>query len=199
MKFPLFETTTSRIYTHLTDTKNNCAIVSPFRTEYSQQENMQRLSSLKQEVRKLGYGFIELIARWSEQNDNNEIVSSDEHSLLIPKMNKELAISLGEKFEQSSIIVKEGTVCNEVCTTPFMAWDSDKQFKKGDVVRTFNLNTDKPLNIEQAQQIFSHRLGGASSKPVKGNRSFTLSEVYEVVECNKASTFSNQLRTKRVF
>ena len=190
----MIESNLNRVYQHLI---NSSAIVSPYRSEYTDSENRGRMSRLKADVRKLGYGFIEFKARWAEKDENGNIIISDEYSLLIPKISKDEAMRLGADYEQSSIIYSDGASCEEICTTPFVSWD-DKEYNKGDVVRTFNINSNTPLNVELAKDIFANRKVGAASQLVKGKREFTLSEVYEV-EANNASTFSNKEKLRLLF
>ena len=183
----ILETKTSRIYHHITNS-NNWAIVSPYRSEYSQTENEQRMTKLKLDVRKLNYGFIQFVSRWVENGE-----AFDEESLLIPKMTENDAIELGKKYEQSSVIVCSDGNAREICTTPFETYNS------GDIVRTFNLTGDKPLNIKDAEEIFAKRKGGPVSKPKRGKaKPFTLKEVYE---CNlpKASTFNSNKYLVKIF
>ena len=75
-----------------------------------------------------------------------------EHNSCIDK-----AVSLGKEFGQSSIIVCDENGCHEVCTAPF------ETYSDGDVVRTFNIDRDNPMNISDAEEIFSKRKGGPAS------------------------------------
>jgi len=168
-EYKICETSTSRIYQHISDENKKFAIVSPYRSEYSEKENKQRMSELKQKVHQMGFGFIQMLSRWVEDGE-----AFDEQSLLIPNISREVAIKLGKEYEQSSIIYKEGTKCEEICTTPF------EKYKENEVVRTFNTSGNKILNIHDAEEIFAHRKGGPVSKAIKGGKPFTLSELYEV-------------------
>ena len=187
------EATTSNIYKRLTD-GNTCAIISPYRGEYSENENKLRMNSLKLKVRKLGYGFNQFISRWVEDGQ-----FFDEQSLLIPNITEKQAKRLGEQFEQSSIIFKDSKNCREICITPF------EVYKAGDIVRTFFNTGNHVMNIEEAKEIFSRRKGGPASMPIKGSNKqpFTLSskesfELYEV-EQPRASYFQSKETTKKVF
>ena len=178
----LNETTTSRVLQHLRGGEP-WAIVSPYRYEYSEEENKHRMTELKSDVRGKGYGFIHLISRWVEDG-----VAFDEESLLIPKCKEEDAIALGKKFEQSSVIVSHDNECKEICKNPF------EKYSEGQTVRTFDLDNDTPMNIKDAENIFSKRKGGPVSKPKsKRAKPFTLKEVF-VVENPRASYFQNESR-----
>ena len=187
------ETTTSNIYRRLTD-ENTCAIISPYRSEYSENENRLRMNSLKLKVREMGYGFNQFISRWVEGGQ-----AFDEQSLLIPNITEEQALLLGKEFEQSSIIFKDSESCREVCITPF------ENYSPGQVVRTFFNTGNHILNIDEAKEIFARRKGGPVSMPVKGSNKqpFSLSsqeafELYEV-EQPRASYFQHGETKRRVF
>ena len=171
----LDEASTSRTLDRLTNPDSVCAIISPYRGEYSEKENKQRMIKLKSEVRKLGYGFNQFVSRWVEDGE-----AFDEESLLIPDIPFRLAYQLGKQFEQSSIIYKDSKALREICTTAF------ETYKPTDVVRTFNNSGNHVLNIKDAQEIFSRRKGGPVSMPKKGSnkKPFTLKikENYELYE-----------------
>lgn len=101
---------------------------------------------LKSDVRGYVYGFIQLLSRWVGNG-----INFDEQSLFIPNCTLKDALKLGVKYNQSSIICKDGDSCIEICTTPF------ENYSKGDVVRKFNIDSDRILNIEDAIEIFSKR------------------------------------------
>lgn len=190
----LNETSTSRIATHIKD-REKWAIISPYRSERTVAENKQKMRELKSDVRNAGFGFTQFISRWVEDGE-----SFDEESLLIPNMPREKALELGKKYDQSSIISKDGGKCEEVCTTAFIDYDG-KENKVGDIVRTFNLSGDEYLNVEEAREIFERRKGGSASYPIKGHgthRAFQLKEVFEV-EQSRASYFQSGERYKKVF
>ena len=140
---------------------------------------------LKADVRSLGLGFNEFISRWVEDG-----VAYDERSLLIPHITKKQAITLGEKYDQSSIIWKDKDTCIEICINSF------ETYSPGDIVRTYNNMSTHILNIKQAEEIFAKRRGGPASKPIKGSNAkpFSLKqkiesfELYEV-SCPRPSYF----------
>ena len=183
------ESTTSRLLKHLSD-ESSCAIISPYRGEYSEKENHKRMANLKSEVRDLGYGFIEFVSRWVE--DGEEF---DERSLLISGITEKQAFGLGMRYEQSSIIYKDNDGCFEVCTNPF------EGHSRGDIVRKFINTGDHILNIEQARDIISKKEGGAVSLPVKGGKPFHLGEIKEMfeVEQPRPSYFQSKERLIKIY
>ena len=158
------ESSISRIYKHLTD-KYTCAIISAFRGENPLKVNLDNHLKLKEEVRELGFGYIEFTSRWVEDGE-----SFDEMSLLIPRIPFDYAFDLGVKYDQSSIIFKDENLCAEYCTNAF------ENYSQGDLVREFNNVGPNMLNLNDAKDIFMKRKGGPVSKP-KNDRPFTLSVI----------------------
>ena len=177
------------ILQHLQD-DNSLAIVSPFRTENSTQENNKLLRELKAKVRSMNLGFSELKSKWVEIDpSSNEQISSDERALMIYGISLAKAMELGTQYKQSSIIYKDAAKCAEICTMPFIDANK-KKHNIGKVVRTFSMKSNTPLNLNDAKEIFASHLSGPVSKAVKSNRPFTLKEVC-IVELPKGSIFSN--------
>ena len=86
--------TTNKILQHLQD-DNSLAIVSPFRTENSIQENNKLLRELKAKVRSMNLGFSELKSKWVEIDpSSNEQISSDERALMIYGMSSTLLLPI---------------------------------------------------------------------------------------------------------
>lgn len=194
----LNEISTTRLLRHFTD-ENDLAIISTYRTSRTESQNRQLLQDLKRAVRGMDLGYTELVSRWVEQNPATGVNdASDERSVIIYGISLKDAMALGQKYDQSSIIYKSAGRCAEVCTNAFTDWQG-KSFRPGQIVRTFNVqNTPTPFNLDKAKDIFSKRIGGPASSPVKSNRPFTLTEMYEV-EGPKASTFSGRERLIRLF
>ena len=192
----LNEISTNRILHHFQNDKT-LAIISTFRTERTEKENLQLLKQFKSEIKKLKLGFSELISRWSEQNqDTNEIETSDERSLMIYGISLNDAMKFGQRYNQSSIIFKSSEKCAEVCTVDFIDYDG-KEHNVGSIVRTFDVKSKSPLNINIAKEIFSKRISGPASKPIKSKHAFKLESVFEV-ESNHASTFATKERYIKV-
>ena len=60
-------------------------------------------------------------------------------------------------------------------------------YEKGDVVRKYNVDPDKPLNTQLASDIFSKKKEGPASKPIKGSnaKAFQLqTESFELYQRN---------------
>lgn len=161
------EASTSRLVHNFTDDNVSFAIMS------GERPDNDRTSELKKDVRNLGLGFNEFIGRWVEDG-----VNYDENSLLIPNISFKKAFELSQKYNQSSFIYKDKNGCKEYCTTPF------EEYSVGDVVRTYNIDKDKPLNTAIAKDIFAGRKGGPASQLKKGSnkKPFNFKESFELYE-----------------
>ena len=195
MKNQINEISTNRLLKHFQD-ENTFAIISTYRTERTEAENKKLLLELKTKIKKMKLGFTELLSKWVEKDpETNKTVSSDERSLMIYSISLNDAIKLGKEYDQSSIIYKNKEKCAEICTVGFEDFNG-KKHDVGNVVRTFKTNDSKtPLNLNIAKEIFSDRLGGPVSKPIKSNRAFTLFEI----ESPRGTVFSNSERLMRIF
>ena len=95
---------------------DNFAVFGPYKVENSKAQNSSEINSLKQEVKKLGYGFNELLIMWSEYDkDTDKNNSFDEMFLFVHDITKSQAIKLSQQYKQSSIIVKDESGCKEIC------------------------------------------------------------------------------------
>jgi len=179
----LTETRTSRLVKTLTD-DSSFAIISACRTEYSDGENFNRTYSLKKDVRQLGLGFNEFVGRWVEKNpEKGQNEASDENSLLIKGISFKDACMLGHKYEQASIIYKDKDRIVEVCTNDYEDYAGHKH-RQGDIVNTFHVDPNKPLNSEDASKIFSRQAEGPASMMKKGSnrKAFQIQQANESFE-----------------
>ena len=107
----LIESSFNRLYSH---TQNrNIGLISASRGHLTSQENDARYSSLKDDVRKSGYGFIPVKGRYVENYGKPDARNVDEKALLVIGKeghdNNELLGFLkkhGEKYDQDSILHK---------------------------------------------------------------------------------------------
>jgi len=95
------ESSLSRIWKHIEE-DSSFGTLSPFRKDLTVKENEERYKELKNIIRSLGYGYIEL-----EGGFNEEGTMVKEKSLFIPKIKKEELIKLGERYNQYSVIYKD--------------------------------------------------------------------------------------------
>ncbi len=169
------EASNSRLVQNLTD-DSSFAIINACRNELSASENRQGTVELQKEARQ--YGFSEYIGRWVEKSEEGDADISDENSLLIKNISLKAACRLGARYNQSSIIYKDAEKIVEVCTIPYTDWQGNAH-QPGDIVNTFHVDPEHPLNSEFASEIFAGRKEGPASKLVKGsNEEFQLQEKY---------------------
>lgn len=187
----LIESNTSRIYQHITQ-DDTWAIISGYRDDAPESENRKSQAQLKANVKSLGYGFIESVARWVSGG-----VGYDEKSLLIPNITEKDAMKLGKGGEQKTIIIKTDAGVREICTTPFI--DEGKRYSVGEIVRTYNITKDSPLNISDAEKIFDKKIANrGATKPIKGGKPFTLSRVDELYQ-PRPSYFQTSGTSMRIY
>ena len=88
----LEESSLSRIMGHIKG-ERNFGVVSAFRGGLGKKENMERHAELKDAVRDMGYGFIEMRGGYKEEDGGfvNEL------SLFIPNVSKKEVMDLGFK------------------------------------------------------------------------------------------------------
>jgi len=107
----IYESKLSRIWKHI-ESDGDFGIVSPFRKNYSLDENLTRYSELIKIVRyKFKLGYIELEGGFLEEGD--WVI---EKSLFIPNIKKDDILYLGEYFQQYSIIFKDKIEFTEIGT-----------------------------------------------------------------------------------
>jgi len=101
---PLVEAKLSRVFQYVEDDSKPFGIVSAARGENSPEENENLHTELKKQVRAGGYGYIELRGGYTEGD-----VTTEELSLLVPKIKKTELIALGRANKQHSVMYKDGT------------------------------------------------------------------------------------------
>ena len=144
------ETSLSRIWQHI-ENDGSFGVISPFRYNYSKEENMERLSNLIKKIRTAGLGYIELKGGF---NENGNIV--EERSLFIPNIKEDFLINLGIEFEQYSVIYKDSKKFVEIGTNK----DSGiKTIKNNFIQKGWNKNLK--FDSELTKEFFSELLKGS--------------------------------------
>ena len=105
MKMPkrkLNESSLSRILQHI-ESDRSFGVLSAFRGGLSKKENLERHADLKDKVRGMGYGFIEMRGGYKEEDGGfvNEL------SLFVPGIDKRALVDLGSDLDQDSVIYKD--------------------------------------------------------------------------------------------
>jgi hypothetical protein len=142
----LNEAKVSRIWQHIESDKT-FGVISPYRAEYSEDENLKRYAELKKLVRTAKYGFIEMIGGFDEEGTTVE-----EKSLFIPQVDKDkdTLIEWGKKFDQYSVLYKDANEFVEIGT--------NLQAGIGDIKTNFiqkGWDKNMTFNSELIKQFFS--------------------------------------------
>ncbi len=108
-KKTLKESSWSRIIHHI-EAGTSFAVISAYEKEYPLEVNFKKHEELRQDIRKMGYGYIEQKSGYSYINkkDNQEGMF-DEESFFIPLITKKEALDLGNSYKQESILFKDDT------------------------------------------------------------------------------------------
>lgn len=101
----LTESSLSRIWQHVEDSKRTFGVMSAFVGGFKRPENEDRHFDLKADVRGLGYGFIEMDGGYIETR-GGKVMVTNELSLFIPNISLKHLIELGNKYDQESVIYK---------------------------------------------------------------------------------------------
>lgn len=160
----IYESRLSRIWKHIQDS-DGFGVISPFRRNYSSEENLKRYSELKNIIRnELKLGYIELEGGYKEEGE--WII---ERSLFIPKIKKDDIIKLGKLFEQYSIIYKDNDEFVEIGT--------NEKSGIGKVLTDYiKQGWDKniQINSELTKKLFSRLIKGSHQ-----DRKFLFNEIGE--------------------
>jgi hypothetical protein len=167
--------TVSRVLQHWNQDKP-CAVISAYRTEYSDSENLHRHAELLKKIRDLRLGYIELDAHWQQPATADKLAQkSYERSFCIPGMEIEDAIELGGQFEQYSVLAKDdgqmvearcgdGKIVSRYTNTEVSAEDFIGAFSK------LRIGTNNAQNIRMKLSYFAE-LGKKNILPVASTKS----------------------------
>lgn len=130
----LNETSWQRIIRHMQNQDMTVAYISPYTREYSPKENQNRWYEMAQELKERDFGYIPIRGGYTYQSEENgEELSRmfPEVSFLIPKISLEEALDLAARYEQESVLFKDGQGLRMVFAKDVMTTDGPK--KRGDV------------------------------------------------------------------
>ncbi len=141
----LEEAAASRLVIALTD-DSSFAITGAYIDEADKSENKSRQTALKKEVQSKGWAFTEFTARWVAAG-----IGCEEKAILIKGISFKKAFELCKRYDQKSFIYKNKHGIAEVCANDF------EKYSSGDIVKTYHIDFDKPLNAQLASELFSKR------------------------------------------
>ena len=104
----LAESSLSRLYTHIMD--HESAILSAFRSEYSNEENYERSRQLKATLLSHGYGVTKIDGSYIENFETPEQIEVSEQSLFVSNQKDEAGFfeviaDLGEEYQQDAVLM----------------------------------------------------------------------------------------------
>jgi len=120
----LDEASLGRIYQHVVSNPKTktWAVITASRGELSSAENKQRNKELESILRQKGYGFVHADGMWRECKDQSIEykdcpehlrVPTEEKVLFIPNIPKDLAVALGKKYNQDSVLFADEETKNK--------------------------------------------------------------------------------------
>lgn len=143
----LSESSLSKLWQHINDSDRQFAIISAhFKNAPN---NRERHEKLKNRVRELGYGYVELDSGYTYAGEGEEVLI-EEQSLMIPQIRKREAVKLGQEFDQEAILWKKDTT--------FVSLATSKSGERGigSVKMSFETGPDNmTFDPETVQQAFS--------------------------------------------
>lgn len=100
--------TPSRLWKYQEHPEMDFAILSADRSERSAEENKKKSQELRKDINDKGYWYTELKGGYVEVGEDGKRIPVDgEDSYIVPKMSKEDAIELGQKYDQDTIMFKD--------------------------------------------------------------------------------------------
>lgn len=106
------EASLSRVWQH-TQSDRPIALLTAFRGEFGQADNIKRNKTLAAQVRKLGYGFFFVDGYWIENQGTPEEIHVSEDSLFViapegsDEKFRQQMIALGTEYNQDGVLVKD--------------------------------------------------------------------------------------------
>lgn len=107
----LTEASLSRVWQHV-NSDRPIALLTAFRNEYSQEENVSRNKRLAATIKNLGYGFFFVDGAWIENQGTPDEVHVSEDSLFVigdPGTDEQFLadiVAQGAKYNQDAVLVK---------------------------------------------------------------------------------------------
>lgn len=96
----------SRLYKYIIESNKDFGIISAYRGNYSEKENLQRTQNLKNDIRSLGYGFVNVKGGYVETDINGVQTEVIEQSFFIPLIAFKEICNLGRKYDQETVLYK---------------------------------------------------------------------------------------------
>lgn len=108
------EASLSRVWQHLTSDRP-VALLTAFRGEFTQEQNIQRNKTLAAKIKQAGYGYFFVDGYWVEnQGTPDEVHVAEDSIFAIGDANKQeefkqLVIDMGKQYNQDAVLIKDST------------------------------------------------------------------------------------------
>jgi len=169
----LKESSWSRIIQHI-EKGGSFAIISAFSRENDKQRNYALHNKLRKYITEKGYGYIEQNAGYTYKDDiTGEDLISQELSFFVPSMSLDEAISIGEEYEQESILFKDDKGFKLVYTK------DGEGFHKGQIGMIFKMDKKPDGQITFNPEILKY----AFSQLKKGTKNQIGKKFAYIAEC----------------
>lgn len=163
----LSESSWSRIIQHV-EGDDDFAVISAYRSNNTDDKNLAQHEKLKNDVRALGFGYIEQSSGYTyKDKSSGKSEVREERSLFIPKIDYKNAMLLGAKYNQESILLKNKDKGFVLIYTTSGTKDDGSKFSIGDVDMTFKSKKDKDGKITFDPEILKY----AYSSLLRANKS----------------------------
>jgi len=152
LKDRLNESSLNRIYQHI-QKKNisSWAIMTSYRSENSPTENKKYFKELKQKLRSMDLGFIEIEGVGQEESEDGGIKEVKEPSLFIPKINKKQAQKLSDSYDQWGYIYSGPEVNDKIALISVEGTEYLGSFHPNKFSQFFSKIKGKPFTFESVK------------------------------------------------
>jgi len=180
----LNESSWSRIIQHI-EGDDDFAVISAYRTENTDKQDLAAHVKLKEVVRSLNLGYIEQDSGYTyKDKETGESEIRKERSLFIPNIDYKTAMDIGKQFDQESILFKSKDKGFVLVYTKNGEKKDGTKFNAGDVELTFKSKKDNTGKITFNPDVLKY----AYSSLIKANKnqkdkpySFIVESIYEGV------------------
>lgn len=146
------ESSLGRIYQHI-QRKNvdSWAIMTSYRGENSPSENKKNFKELKNKIRSMDMGFIEIEGVGQEEDNEGNIIQAKEPSLFIPGINKKQAQKLSDTYDQWGYIYSGPEVNGKIALISSQGTEYLGSFHPNKIAQFFSKIKGKPFTFEEVK------------------------------------------------
>jgi len=157
------ESSLSRIMTHIQSNKD-FGVISPFRKDKSDDENIEGYKELVATIREMGLGYIQMKGGYQEETG-----FIDEKSLFVPGIKRKDIIELGKEYKQDSIIHKDDKDFSVIGTNRYTGI--------GKILSSFKV-TGRNISVDDVGDIFTEFFSRLVKGSHRGKKFLFVSEIH---------------------